>query len=670
MGRKLLETLAALACAAGMVAVGSATAAPADQTSAQSLAQRFGALQNVMQMSLSPSGRKAAYIGPTKDGTVLFVVDLVAGGAPKPITGLANKDGRMRRCSWLTDERVLCTVTFARHEVRPYLTYSRTFALNADGSDLQQLSAKSSIRSLGIAQSGGTVIDRDIAGDQNSVLMTRVFVPESTIGTLTAKTDEGLGVDLVDTRNGRRRPVEKARRDASSYISDGRGHVRVMGIAQVDSFGYLSGTEKFSYRRPGSSKWEPLTEAGFDGTRMTGFNPMAIDAEKNVVYGFSSDNGFQSLYSIALDGTLTKTKVIGRNDVDIDELLTIGRNDRVVGVSYATDKRFVEFFDPELDRLGDALGKALPDDPAIAFLDASTDEGRLLLSTQTDVDPGMTYVYDKSTRKLEAVLPLRSELDGLTLAPMKSVNYRAADGTMIPAYLTLPVGSTGKGLPAIVMPHGGPSARDEWGFDWLVQFYAARGYAVLQPQFRGSAGFGEDWFVKNGYQSWRTAIGDVNDAGKWLVSQGIAAPETLAILGWSFGGYAALQGAVLDPDLYKAVVAIAPVTDLAMLRDEADNYVNNRLRDMQVGTGPHLREGSPAKNASRITAPVMIFHGEYDQNVSVEESRLMDKELRQAGKRVTYIEFRDLDHYLLDAAARTRMLGESDAFLRSSMKLP
>lgn len=666
MIRNLRNSSLALLSAGFLFAAGNASAQSSDQT----LAQRFGALENVMQMSLSPTGNKAAYIGPTKDGTVLFVVDLVAGGKPKPVTGLANKDGRMRRCSWLTDKRLICTVSWADNKVRPYLTYTRTFAIDADGGNARPLSAKASMRALGVAQSGGSVIDRDIDGDGNAVLMTRVFVPESTIGTLTAKTDEGYGVELVDTRTGRRRPVEKGKRGASTYISDGHGNVRVMGMAQTDSFGYLVGTEKFSYRQPGSSKWEPLAEAAFDGSYMTGFSPMAVDAAKNVVYGFQPDGGFQSLYSIALDGSLRKSKVIGRNDVDIDNLVTIGRGERVVGVSYATDRRFIEFFDPELNRLGLALAKALPGDPSINFLDASADENRLLLATQTDVDPGTTYVYDKSTHKLEAVLPFRSELDGLKLAPMRSVTYRAADGTTVPAYLTLPVGSSGKGLPAIVLPHGGPSARDEWGFDWLVQFFAARGFAVLQPQFRGSAGFGMEWFNKNGYQSWRTAIGDVNDAGRWLVSEGIAAPDKLGIVGWSFGGYAALQGAVLDPDLYKAVVAIAPVTDLAMLRDEADLYADNRLKDKQVGAGPHLREGSPAKNTEKIKAPVLMFHGEYDQNVSVEESRLMDRELRKAGKRSTYVEFRDLDHYLLDAAARTKMLSESDAFLRASMKLP
>jgi dipeptidyl aminopeptidase/acylaminoacyl peptidase len=241
----------------------------------------------------------------------------------------------------------------------------------------------------------------------------------------------------------------------------------------------------------------------------------------------------------------------------------------------------------------------------------------------------MLYLFDKATRRMEEILPVRENLKGMTLATMQPVSFPAGDGTMIPGYLTVPPGSSGKGLPAIVMPHGGPGSRDEWGFDWLVQFFAARGYAVLQPNFRGSAGYGSNWYQKNGFKSWRVAIGDVNDAGRWLVKEGIAAPDKLGIVGWSYGGYAALQSAVLDPDLFKAIVAIAPVTDLDRLRQESEAFTNYRLVDQYIGRGPHIEEGSPARNAARIKAPVLLFHGTLDANVGVGESRLMDERLRR-----------------------------------------
>lgn len=320
--------------------------------------------------------------------------------------------------------------------------------------------------------------------------------------------------------------------------------------------------------------------------------------------------------------------------------------------------------------MGAALGKVLPGQPTVSFIDSSQDESKLLLLASSDTSPGMFYVYDKATRKLGEVLPVRDGLAGLNLSPMKAITFPAADGTKIPAYLTLPPGSAGRNIPAIVMPHGGPGARDEWGFDWLAQFYAARGFAVLQPNYRGSTGYGSGWYQKNGFQSWRTAIGDVNDAGRWLVNEGIASGDKLAIVGWSYGGYAALQSAVLDPSLFKAIVAVAPVTDLERLRKESEPFSNFMLVDRYIGRGPHVRDGSPAQNAAAIQAPVLMFHGTMDQNVGVGESRLMADKLRGSGKTVTYVEFPGLDHQLPDAAARTRLLAESDAFLRKALGLP
>jgi dipeptidyl aminopeptidase/acylaminoacyl peptidase len=351
----------------------------------------------------------------------------------------------------------------------------------------------------------------------------------------------------------------------------------------------------------------------------------------------------------------------------VDGLVRIGRQHRVVGVSFATEKRSIEFFDPELKRLQGSLSRAIPNTPLIEFVDASADERRLLLWAGSDSDPGRFYVFDKGTRHLEELLPLRPQLASRQLASVRAVTFPAADGTPIPAYLTLPAGGTGRNLPAIVMPHGGPGARDEWGFDWLPQYFAARGYAVLQPNFRGSAGYGVSWFQQNGFQSWRTAIGDVNSGGRWLIAQGIADPAHLGIVGWSYGGYAALQSAVLDPSLFKAIVAIAPVTDLETLRGESRNFTNFRGVDAFIGHGPHVREGSPAQNAERIAAPVLLFHGTLDMNVGVGESRLMASRLRGAGKQVELVTFPDLDHQLGDDAVRARMLGQADAFLRRSM---
>jgi dipeptidyl aminopeptidase/acylaminoacyl peptidase len=248
------------------------------------------------------------------------------------------------------------------------------------------------------------------------------------------------------------------------------------------------------------------------------------------------------------------------------------------------------------------------------------------------------------------------------------VRFEAADGTAIPGYLTLPPGrEEAKGLPSIVMPHGGPASRDVLGFDWLAQFFAQNGFAVLQPNFRGSSGYGADWYQSNGFQSWEVAIGDVNAGAHWLVGEGIADPAKLAIFGWSYGGYAALQANVLEPSLYKAVVAVAPVTDLELMKTLAQRYTTAVIVERFIGSGPHVVAGSPAQQAARIAAPVLMFHGDFDQNVDIKQSRAMASALKGAGKRHELVEYEGLAHNLDDDAARVEMLTRSLDWIRAEI---
>lgn len=350
----------------------------------------------------------------------------------------------------------------------------------------------------------------------------------------------------------------------------------------------------------------------------------------------------------------------------MDRLLTFGRQRRVVGASYATDRRERVYFDPALVKLQADLEKALPPGTLVRFADASDDERCLLVWAGRDDDPGAWYLLNRDTGELATLMVTRPELEGVTLAKVEAITYRAADGTMVPAYLTLPASGPRKGLPAIVLPHGGPSARDEWGFDWLSQVFAAKGYAVIQPNFRGSAGYGEAWLQQHGFKSWKVAISDVLDAGRHLVREGIADPGKLGILGWSYGGCAALQAAATDPSLFKAVVAIAPVSDLEMLRGEWRNFTNSRLTADFIGAGLHVREGWPSENAARITAPVLLFHGALDRNVSIRRSERMAVRLKAAGRPATLVTWPHLDHHVEDSRARTQLLADSDAHFRAA----
>ena len=468
---------------------------------ADEIAARFGARESIQQISLSPDGTHVAIIMTAAGrGNALQIADL-AGGPPKPILASSGNPERLNDCHWSTDTRLVCRIATGLRDGNDILRFTRTIVIDRDGKNLKMLSARTNDRSLQIMQNGGSIIDWTANGAPGSTLMTRVFVPERTTGTNIAATGQGLGVERVDTVSLARRTIEPPRADAEEYISDGQGNVRIMGLQPRDGSDDTNRINYF-YRRPDDRDWKKMGAMILGSSGDSGFNPYAVDSELNVAYSFDGHDGRRALFKVALDGTLKRDLVLARPDVDVDELITIGRQNRVVGATYATERREIEFFDPSLRDLGTALRKALPGSPLISFVDASADERTLLLFAGSDTDPGRYYVLDRASRHMAEILPARPELAKTPLATVKPISFRAADGTMIPGYLTLPVGSDGsdgKNLPAIVMPHGGPSARDEWGFDWLSQYFAARGFAVLQPNFRGSAGYGSAWFQKNGF---------------------------------------------------------------------------------------------------------------------------------------------------------------------------
>ena len=636
-------------------------------------AKAFGARESVEQLSLSPDGMSVAFVAPTSgQGSVVVVQSLAKGSAraTKPILAASGKPERLGGCDWVSNQRLVCIVygVVANTGVLEPLQFTRLVAVNTDGSKLQLLSTRGNSFSRGLQLGGGEVIDW-LPDEDGAVLMTRVYLPDDRLGSRLGSAKHGIAVDRVDTLTLASRTVEPPREDAVEYISDGHGTVRIVGARSTRGAvgGYESGNIAYYYRTAGARDWLPMGEVVGEGHN--GFEPVAVDRDANLAYGYKKLDGRLALYTVALDGSLKEELVYARPDVDVGGLNRIGRRHRVVGVNYSDEYSRYHFLDPDFERLVASLAKALRGQ-SLHVVDSSLDENKLLIRAGSDQDPGVYYLFDKKTRQLETFFAVRDELEGVKLATVKPIHYQAADGTMIPGYLTLPPGmDTAKDLPAIVMPHGGPGARDYWRFDWLAQFYAARGYAVLQPNFRGSTGYGDEFFKQNGFRSWPTAIDDVLDAGKWLVAQGIARPDKLAVVGWSYGGYAALQSAVVDPSVFKAVIAIAPVTDLPELKEEHRDWSDFLVVSREIGEGPHVREGSPALNAAKIKVPVLMFHGELDRNVLIRQSREMADRLASAGVPHELVTWPDLDHQLEDSEARAQMLRKSDAFLRRALNL-
>jgi acetyl esterase/lipase len=646
------------------MALGAGAAVQAQDKSFDAAAA-FGARPSVISMSMSPDGKQVAYIAPAKkQGTAVYTLSLEKGASARATIATGGDEPlRLTHCDWLSNERLACTAYGVKGDPAMGLVpLTRVFAFDANGANMKVLSTNANTYTYGYVLYGGEIIDRLPDEQGGAVLMTREYRPDAHTGSRLGSSKDGLGVDRIDTRSLAISPVEPADPDALSYLTDGHGQVRIMGIVRRNNY-MDTGVFDFLYRVPGSRSWVPLSR--YNETDDSGFYPLAIDRDLNIAYGWKKLDGRMAIYSVQLDESLKDQVVYARPDVDVSGLFEIRQ--RVVGARYVTETGHTHYFDPKLEQLMAAFSRALPG-RLIDVVDASADEGKLLLRAGSDSDAGVYYIFDRNAHQLNTFLAVRAELEGVKLAKVKPITYPATDGVSIPAYLTLPPGQENpRGLPAIVLPHGGPSARDSWGFDWLAQYFAARGFVVLQPNYRGSSGYGDAWEQRNGFRSWSVAIDDVLAAGRFLVKEGIADPGKLAIVGWSYGGYAALQSAVVDPGLFKAVVAIAPVTDLGWLKEEHRHWTNFNVVSDFVGSGSSMHDGSPAEHANKINVPVLLFHGTLDFNVRVDESRRMAERLKAAGKACELVTWDGLDHQLDNSEVRTEMLRKSDLFLRKAM---
>jgi dipeptidyl aminopeptidase/acylaminoacyl peptidase len=653
--------LTLFAAAALAVASASAAQAPADP------ALLFGVRDGVEDIDISPDGQHVAYLQPGPGRrTIAYLAEIGGTAAPQIVTASDGDPQRLRWCRFVTNDRLICQVTGMSVVESQLVPFSRLVAIDSNGRNVTLLGQHNSDYDARLRQFGGTIVDWLTPAD-GAVLMAHDYVPEAgRIGTLVSRTADGVGIDRVDIRTLHATPVERPNPRAAGYISDGQGHVRIMIVPSVRGSTEQLGTRiDYLYRIDAGHDWQPF--ASYDGATDEGVIPIAVDAGSNAAYVLKKLNGRLALYRVKLDGSMATDLVYANEHVDVDDVVRASHGSRVIGVTFAEEQRGTVYFDSVYAGLARSLGRAIPNLPLVEFGGASADGNRIVVHAASDTDAGRYYVYDRATHNLNAILIDRPQLDGVPPAPVRAVTYAAADGVSVPAYLTLPPNSQGRNLPAVVLPHGGPAARDERTFDWLVQYLAHQGYAVLQPNYRGSAGYGDQWLQENGFRGWRTSIGDITAGARWLAAQGIADPNRMAILGWSYGGYAALQSAATEPGLYKAVVAIAPVTDLQQAKDDLRGYVGRSNQADYIGTGPHVAEGSPLRHAAAITAPVLLFHGDHDLNVNVIHSRRMDSALRGAGRNSELTVFPGLEHDLADSEVRVRMLTRIGTFLAGAI---
>lgn len=351
---------------------------------------------------------------------------------------------------------------------------------------------------------------------------------------------------------------------------------------------------------------------------------------------------------------------------------------RVVGIAWLDDLPKQQFFNEQLQaELQDI--QSYFDGGYATVRSWSRDRSRFLIFGERADDAGAYYVHEPATKQLRLVGKRYPALGSPEhLGVRQAIKYRARDGTRVPAYLTLPAAVEPRNLPLVLLVHGGPHARDDFTFNWWASFLASRGYAVLQPNFRGSTGYGFEWFDA-GRRKWGDGViqTDVEDGAVALVKGGFVDASRVCIMGGSYGGYAALAGATLTPERYACAVSVNGVSDPVLMLSKAEGGQHGRegmaaewWRRSMGDDMKHLRSVSPVRLAAQVRAPILLLHGVDDSIVPIEQSRSMESSLRRAGKTVRFVELRGDDHWLSSASTRTQMLREVETFLVEHLGRP
>lgn len=402
--------------------------------------------------------------------------------------------------------------------------------------------------------------------------------------------------------------------------------------------------------------------------------PVAFQKDNKRFYMVTNKGGDRDLSQLVLFDPETLKEEFVESDpmkrVDFGDAAISEVSREIIFTSYEDEKERLYFKDKSYEADYNLIKKELPG-VEFYFSRPTADERFWIIGAYSDVDPGTTYLYDRMTKKLTFQYKPRPNIPVKDMAPMTAIRYKSSDGLEIPAYLTLPKGVEAKNLPLIVMPHGGPWGRSGWGFNSYAQFLANRGYAVLDPNFRASTGYGKK-FIDAGNNEWGQKMqDDITWGVKYLVDQGIADPKRIGIMGGSYGGYATLAGLAFTPDVYACGVSIVGPSNLITLLNSIPPYWESirkvfHLRMGDPGTPEglaQLEKQSPLNSATRIKAPLLVVQGANDPRVNKFESDQIVVALRERGFAVEYIVAPDEGHGFARPVNNMAMLAAAEKFL-------
>jgi dipeptidyl aminopeptidase/acylaminoacyl peptidase len=602
------------------------------------LAIAFGTAPIMWGMRLSPSGMKLSAIQMHESGvTVARVVD-TATGINKAVLSGRKDEFEVSWCDWANEERLLCGLRgLWRGQQGVFFAATRLMAVAADGSETRLLVDRR--LDGGFTQFQDRVLDW-LPDDPRHVL---IQVPIS----------DGSGVSRLDIYSGDLSVVERPKRTTYTWIADGHGLARL--YETTTNF-----TQRWYSRDAVEAPWKllresPLSEPG-------AFAPIGFGENRDELLYFDNHEGRRALFALDLANGRDRKLVYSHEEFDVDTVLSLGKYQRLAAATYVAERTHVQFFDKRVAAIHEAIERTLPG-RTVAILDESWDQRFYLVVVGSATDPGTYYRFDSESRTLGRIVDMYPSLAGITLAEVKPIRYEAEDGVEIPGYLTLPP-NRGPAAPAVVLPHGGPSARDYWTYDFLAQFLAASGYAVLQSNYRGSDGYGSDWLGEGGFRGWRRALGDIAAGARYLVDEGIANPEHICVVGWSYGGYAALMSAIEHGDMYRCAVSIAGVSDPLTLSAAMRQYVGGLGSRTFIGAGDDVfKAGSPLARVDEVDLPVLLIHPREDANVPFAQTESFAQALRRANKEFEFVEYEQAEHDIAPERYRIDLLARLAEFL-------
>lgn len=593
-----------------------------------------------VQLRLSPDGRFLGWLEPAEvDGKRrlnVFVAELpspsdvgdsdaIFAGA-RQLTAFANRD--VSGFFFADDERVVFAQDQGGDENH------HLFCVRADGSDEP--------RDL-------TPFD----GVKCSIVDDLEDLPGELLFQMNKSNPEVFDVYHLELATGEMRVVGQNPGNIQSWLTDHQGRLRIAMTTDGVNNSLL-------YRETEADEWRCLATYDFKENA----SPLGFTYDdKNLWVASNLGRDKQAIFEFDLEKGEVGELVFEHPDVDVSGLIRSRRRERTVGVSYVTDRTHLEFWDARRKALQDYIDAALPGrENRLTGYDQS--ETRYVLTSFDDRSVGSYYLldapYDEAAEastegfRMTFLLDIAPWLDRDRLVPMTAVSYQARDGLTVPAYLSLPAGRTlgdgGERLPLILNPHGGPWVRDSWCYNPEVQFLCSRGYAVLQPNYRGSAGFGRA-YLEASFGQWGLAMqDDITDGVAWAIDSGLADPERIAIYGGSYGGYATLSGITKTPELYKCAVDYVGVSSIFSWLDAFPPYWKPMLEMVHEMVGhperdaERLRATSPLYHVDKIRCPLFVAQGANDPRVKLEESDQIVAALRERGVDVEYLVKDDEGH--------------------------